>query len=214
MPSEPKPGLGESSIAPPILRHSVLDDIVGLGSGVIVVSLGLALLRAGGVVTGGTAGVALLLSYAFPVSFGWLFVLVNLPFFLLAIRRKGWNFTIRSGLSIVAVSALSAFHPGQLHLGAIGEVYASVVGNVLAAVGLVILFRHHSSLGGFNIVALILQDRTRLRAGYVLMVLDTLVVVSSLAVVPPRSVAISALGVVLLNLVLALNHRPGRYFGG
>jgi uncharacterized membrane-anchored protein YitT (DUF2179 family) len=91
--------------------------------------------------------------------------------------------------------------------------YAAVVGNVLCGVGILILFRHRASLGGFNIVALILQDRFGLRAGYVLMAVDTVVVLVSLVAVPPLNVLVSALGAVLLNLILALNHRPGRYLG-
>jgi hypothetical protein len=35
----------------------------------------------------------------------------------------------------------------------------------------------------------------------------------SLVAVPPLNVLVSALGAVLLNLILALNHRPGRYLG-
>jgi hypothetical protein len=40
------------------------------------------------------------------------------------------------------------------------------------------------------------------------------VVLVSLAVVPPWVVLLSALGAAVLNIVLALNHRPGRYVAG
>ena len=43
------------------------------------------------------------------------------------------------------------------------------------------------------------------------MALDVTVVTIALSVVTPLSVLLSAAGAVLLNLVLALNHRPGRY---
>ncbi len=45
-------------------RHSVFDDAQGLVTGVLLVALGLALLRQVGLVTGGTAGIALVLHYA------------------------------------------------------------------------------------------------------------------------------------------------------
>jgi hypothetical protein len=38
-------------------------------------------------------------------------------------------------------------------------------------------------------------------------------VVASLLVVPPRTVLLSVIGSVALNMVLAVNHRPGRYLG-
>lgn len=79
---------------------------------------------------------------------------------------------------------------------------------------MLILFRHNSSLGGFNIAALILQERFGLRAGYVLMCLDAAVVLASMLVVTPLTAIVSAFGAGLLNLILALNHRPGRYLVG
>jgi uncharacterized membrane-anchored protein YitT (DUF2179 family) len=51
------------------------------------------------------------------------------------------------------------------------------------------------------------------RAGVFQMVIDSLVVIASLFVVPPVTVLHSVVGAVALNLVLAVNHRPGRYLG-
>ncbi len=195
------------------VRHTVIDDAAGLASGVLVASLGLHLLSSGEVVTGGTAGLSLLLSYAFGLPFPVLFVAVNLPFFAIGIWKRGWVFTLRSLACVVAVSLLTPVQSAILGDLALPPLYAAIMGNVLAGVGLLILFRHMASLGGFNIVALIAQERLGWRAGYVQMVLDGVVVAASLFVVPPIVVAISALGAVILNGILALNHRPGRYTG-
>jgi uncharacterized membrane-anchored protein YitT (DUF2179 family) len=194
-------------------RHTWVDDAVGLGCGAVVMSTALLLLSAGGVVTGGTAGLALLLSYAIPVPFGVLFVLINLPFFALALWQKGWRFTLRSLLTVLVTSALVQLQ--QLLIGPfeIPAGLAAVVGNVLAGVGLLILFRHASSLGGFGILALLAQERLGWRAGYVQLALDAVVVLSSLAVSSPLLVLVSALGAAVLNGVIAVNHRPGRYTG-
>jgi len=101
----------------------------------------------------------------------------------------------------------------MLDIDRISAPYAAVGGNLIAGIGLLIVFRHGASLGGFNIVALVAQERLGWRAGYVQMVLDVLVVVGALTVVAPQNVLLSAVGAVVLNLVLALNHRPGRYTG-
>lgn len=193
--------------------HSRLEDAFGLATGAFVVSLGLFLLRSSDAVTGGTAGLALLLDYPLPVPFGVILVGVNLPFLALSLWKKGWRFTLRTMLSIVAVSLLAGLHPlafGELR---VDPVYGVLTGDVLAGIGLLILFRHGSSLGGFSIVALIAQERLGWRAGYVMMALDACVIAAALLVVPPVNVLISAAGVVVLNLVLAFNHRPGRYLG-
>ncbi|MBW5480944.1 YitT family protein [Streptomyces bambusae] len=194
-------------------KHGLIEDVLGIFTGTLLASFGLFLLRTSGTVTGGTAGLALLLSYAVDVPFGVVFLAVNLPFFALAVRKKGWDFTIRTALSVGLVSLMASLHPAEITQIDIDPVYAALVGNLLAGVGLLVLFRHRSSLGGFNILALIMQERFGLRAGYVQMALDVIVVAASLAVVSPAKVLLSASGAVVLNVVLALNHRPGRYTG-
>jgi uncharacterized membrane-anchored protein YitT (DUF2179 family) len=193
------------------LRHSVLDDALGLITGTVLASLGLFLMTAAHAVTGGTAGVALLISYATPLPFGWVYFVVTLPFFALAVRAKGWAFTARSVVCVAAVSALSAVYPSVIVLDRLHPVVGVLIGNLLVGVALLVLFRHHTSLGGFGVLALLVQERTGWRAGYVQMAMDVVVVLAALTVVPAGNVLVSAAGVVVLNLVLALNHRPGRY---
>lgn len=196
--------------APP---HTPAEDVAGIAVGTFLASFGLFLLHSTSAVTGGTAGLSLLLSYAAPVPFGVLFPLVNLPFFVLAVRTRGWSFTLRSLVAVVAVSVFSAVHAAALPGLAVSPAYAVLFGNLAAGLGILVLFRHRASLGGFGILALLLQDRFGWRAGYVQMALDVVVVLAAFSVVAPHVVALSALGAVVLNLVLAMNHRPGRYQG-
>lgn len=201
------------STAPDTVPHSFAENVLGVLTGTFVVSLGLLFLTTSGAVTGGTAGLALLLAYAADVPFGVVFVLVNLPFFALAVVKKGVAFTARSLACVVLVSGFSELHHRLVDLAGLDAVYAVVAGNLLVGIGLLIVFRHGASLGGFNVLALLAQERLGWRAGYVQMGLDVCVVLAALAVVEPVDVLISALGAALLNLVLALNHRPGRYLG-
>jgi uncharacterized membrane-anchored protein YitT (DUF2179 family) len=76
---------------------------------------------------------------------------------------------------------------------------------------MLMLFRHHASLGGMNVVVLYLQERMGWRAGKVQMAIDCLIVLGALWVTDWRRVALSVLGAVVLNMTLAVNHRPGRY---
>lgn len=195
------------------MRHTMLEDAFGLLSGTFVASLGIYLLTAAHAVTGGTAGLALLLSYGTGWSFGVLYLVVNLPFLALAVRAKGLDFSVRTLLSIALVSGFAYLHPLMLPTAQLNPIYAIGVGNLLAGVGMLIVFRHRSSLGGLNTLALIIQDRAGWRAGYVQMAFDVSIITMSLFVVPPANVLLSAGGAVLLNIVLALNHRPGRYLG-
>lgn len=194
-------------------EHSPAEDILGILTGTFLASLGLHLLHASDAVTGGTAGLSLLIGYATGLPFWLLFALINVPFALLAVWRRGWDFTIRTVVSIALVSSLAVVHDAFFPITEIQPLYGTLAGNLLAGVGVLILFRHRSSIGGINIIGLDVQDRTGFRAGWTMMIFDVLIVLSSLWVVPWQNVLMSAAGAVLLNLVLALNHRPGRYLG-
>jgi len=193
------------------IPHTRLEDALGLVTGLFLASLGLYLVKTAEAVTGGTAGLSLLLHYWWDVPFEVLFVLVNLPFFGLAVWKKGWAFTLKSLACVVAISLLTPVHGALLPVDELDRAYGVVGGNLLAGVGLLILFRHGASLGGFNILCLIVQEATGLRAGYLQMGLDVVVVLCAFLVVDLPTMLLSALGAVVLNVVLAFNHRPGRY---
>lgn len=192
-------------------RHTPAEDLAGLLTGAFVASAGLFVLDGGGVVTGGTAGLALLLANVLPLAFGPLFLILSLPFVALAVSRKGWRFTLRSAMALAAVAVFSLLHPVAVQVEHFDRAYAALAGNLAAGVGILIVFRHGASLGGFNVVALICQERRGWRAGYVQLGLDTAVIVAFFAVGDTTQVLLSAVGAVVLNLVLAMNHRPGRY---
>jgi uncharacterized membrane-anchored protein YitT (DUF2179 family) len=158
-------------------------------------------------------GLSLLLGYATGWPFAVLFAVVNVPFALLAVFRRGWDFTLRTVVSVALVSVFAPLHDALFPITGLQPLYGTLAGNLLAGVGVLILFRHRSSVGGINIIGLEIQDRTGFRAGWTMMIFDVIIVLLGFFVVPWPNVVMSAAGAVLLNLVLALNHRPGRYLG-
>src|SRR6056297_1588746 len=172
------------------LRHTRLEDAQGLGVGVLLCALGTLLLTHLGFITGQTAGLALVISYATGWSFGPVFFVVNLPFYAFAWARLGAEFTLKS-LGCVALLAV-------------------LVGAVLA-VGLIAIFRHGGSLGGLGVVALYIQDRTGFRAGWVQLLFDLGLFGVAALLFPASVVAYSLLGAVVLNVAIAINHRRDRY---
>lgn len=208
-PATPEP----PSPSPGRLRHTPLEDAIAFVSAAVLVALGVALFEAAGLMTGGVAGLALLISYETPLGFGPAFVFVNLPFFVLAIRRMGWRFTLKTAVAVLLLAIFSELQRPWLRLQSVDPIYGAAVGGLLVGVGLLILIRHRGSLGGFGILALYLQDRLGFRAGWVQLALDAGVLTLSLLSIPPVIVAISLIGALTLNLTLANNHRPGRYVG-
>ncbi|WP_416261114.1 YitT family protein [Gibbsiella quercinecans] len=193
------------------LSHSWLEDVLAIVIGTLMVSFGIILLRQVGALTGGTAGMAFLISYLTPLSFGMVFFLLNLPFYWLAIRRMGWAFTVKTFCSVALVSIFSDLHPYFIHFDRLQPFYATVFGSVIMGLGFIVLFRHKASLGGVNILALYLQDKYGLRAGKLQMGVDVVIVLASLFVVSIPMLIASILGALVLNLIIAMNHRPGRY---
>ena len=193
--------------------HSRLEDVVATLIGTYIASLGVFLLHAGGAVTGGTAGLSLLISYASGWSFAVLFLVVNVPFLALGVWRRGVGFGLRTLVAIGLVGGWTEVHPLVVDLGALPSLYAAVTGNLLIGISMLILFRHNASMGGLNTLALLAQDRFGWSAGYVQLAFDVVIIVAALSVASPGVVAASALGAALLNLILVMNHRPGRYLG-
>jgi uncharacterized membrane-anchored protein YitT (DUF2179 family) len=87
----------------------------------------------------------------------------------------------------------------------------AVLFGFLSGSALLALFRHGASLGGVGIVALMLQDRLGWRAGWVQLGFDALLFATAFAVIEARLVLISFLGALVVNLVIAINHRRDRY---
>jgi len=196
------------------IPHSLLEDVLAILTGTLFVSLGVALFNQAGLLTGGTAGLAFLLHYKTGMSFGLVFFLLNLPFYWLAWRRMGWQFTLKTFCAVAMVSVFSGLHPKLVHLvntSALTPFYVALIGGLLMGVGFVVLFRHKASLGGINILALYLQEKRGLRAGTFQMGIDVLIVMASLMVVSPMALLASIMGAFALNLAIMLNHRPGRY---
>ena len=147
---------------------------------------------------------------ALPIS---VFFVLNLPFYWLALRVMGRAFTIKTFAAIALVSAMAELLPQVIAFAHLDALFAAVMGGFLIGTGLLMLFRHRASLGGVGVMALWLQEKKGWRAGKVQMAVDCAIVLASFAVVTPWMVVVSVIGALALNLVLAINHKPGRYTG-
>ena len=194
-------------------RHSAFEDAQAIVTGALFIALGVAMFARAGLLTGGTAGLAFLIHYATGWRFGVVFFVINVPFYLLALRTMGRAFTLKTFCTVAALSLFSELMPLIVRFDYLQPVYAGVMGGCLIGAGLLMLFRHRASLGGINVLVLVLQERHGWRAGKVQMAIDCLIVLAAFALVEPWLIAISVLGAVALNLVVAVNHRPGRYLG-
>ncbi|MFG5411037.1 YitT family protein [Piscinibacter sakaiensis] len=193
------------------LRHTPFEDAQALFAGTLFVSLALILLNQAGLLTGGTAGIAFLLHYATGLSFGSLFFAINLPFYGFAWARMGREFTLKTFAAVSLLALMTEASPRLFAIDRLHPGYAAVLGGLLLGAGVLFLARHRASLGGVGVVSLYLQDRHGWRAGRVQLAIDAVILLLALLVVDPPRVGWSVLAAVVMNLFLAINHRPGRY---
>ncbi|WP_430942995.1 YitT family protein [Rhodovulum sp. DZ06] len=198
----------------PTVPHTPLEDVQGLAIGLVSAAAGLVFLTHLGLMTGQTAGLALLISYVTGWSFGLVFTLVNLPFYLFAWKTLGTEFTLKSLFCVVALSVLMEVMPTFIRFEDLHPLVGATVFGVTTGLGLLGVFRHKGSLGGLGVVALIAQDRWGVRAGWVQLGVDALLFAAALALFEPERVAWSLYGAVVLNMVILFNHRRDRYISG
>ena len=194
-----------------LLRHRPYEDVQALITGTLFVALGIVMFGHSGLLTGGTAGIAFLIHYATGWNFGLVFFLINLPFYGLAWQRMGRAFTLKTFAAVGLLSLFVNLLPKLMSFQSLSPAFTAVMGGLLMGAGMLMLFRHRASLGGFNVLVLYLQERFGWRAGRIQMAFDCAIVLGSFALVDWQHVALSVLGAVMLNQTLATNHRAGRY---
>ncbi|MDC8832204.1 YitT family protein [Alteromonas gilva] len=191
--------------------HRVYEDVFALLCAGLFIAFGIFLFQSQELMVGGAAGLALLTTYIAPLDFGLLFFLINLPFYYLAWRHISKRFMINTFISVTTVSLFSEWVPHFVDISRIDPIFAAVFGGILIGVGMLIMFRHSSSLGGLGILAFYLQSRFNIRAGTFQLAVDTCILSLSFLYIDAELVLISILAAFCLNMVISLNHRPERY---
>lgn len=196
---------------PEDIDHSALDDAQGLSLGILLCTVGLTFLSHLGLVTGQTAGLALIISYVSGVSFGIMFFVINLPFYWLAYRKLGLEFTLKSLACVTALSVAVEWMPLGFRIETLDPILGAVIFGATTGLGLLAIFRHKGSLGGLGVLALLVQDATGFKAGYVQLLFDLVLFAIAALLFPLSVVAYSLVGAAVLNGVIAFNHNRKRY---
>ena len=193
--------------------HSVAEDAYALVIGCVLLVLGLIFLKAAGLVTGGVAGIALLLSYLVPLPAGVLFTLINIPFFVFAHKVMGGRFAVKSMLVNAGIASFSALSRVSISVVDVHPAFAALVGGTVIGLGILVLARHQAGVGGTGVITLWLQRTRGWNAGRTQIGLDVLILAAAIPVVSGKQLAWSVLSAVAISLILIAWHRPGRYIG-
>ena len=195
------------------VRHNLFEDAQALLVAPLFFAFAVLLFREAGLLTGGTVGIAFLVHYLSGWPIGALLFAINLPFYALALRSIGKAFTIKTFLAVSLLAVYAEMLPGLVHVQDLNRPFAAIMGGFLAGISLLMLIRHRASLGGLGILVIHLQNTRGWRAGKLQMAADCLILGSAIFIRDPLSVGLSILGALALNLVIAVNHKAGRYMG-
>jgi len=198
---------------PQTTQHALHEDAQAFVLSTSLCAFGLLMLTHLGLITGQTAGLAVLISYMTGWSFGVVFFTVNLPFYALAWLRMGPRFTLRSFVAVALLSLISMLLPDYISFATLHPGVGAAFAGALTGLGLIVLFRHGASLGGIGVLALYLQDKTGFQAGWTQLIFDACLFAAALTVIGGTPILLSLGGAIITNLIIAVNHRPDRYTG-
>lgn len=133
-------------------------------------------------VTGGFAGVGIVLQEFFSVPLWAVTVILNIPLFIAAFYHFGIRFLEKTFFAAVCFSLLLAVVP-QFPVRHTDYLMAAIIGGSLNGLGLALVFRQSASTGGTDLLASLLKLRfPSVSSGMILAILDGSVVIAGMAV--------------------------------
>jgi uncharacterized membrane-anchored protein YitT (DUF2179 family) len=192
-----------------LVSRAAMEDAYAIFVGALLLVAGLTLLASAGLITGGLAGIALLLSYVLPVQPGIALMVLSIPLYLLAGRGMGRVFIGKTIAATAALAAFSAFMPLVLHVDVLNKPIAAIVAGAMLGMGTLALARHGAGVGGFGALFLWLERHRGWNPGKVQICVDAAVFVASFMIVSPINLLWSALATVTGSMILVLWQRPG-----
>ena len=163
-----------------------LKDYVMIVVGLVIYSFGFcAFILPQNVVIGGYTGLASLFYYTLGIPVGPVIFVLNIISLLIAYKIVGKRFVMRSifgafGLSAI-VSIMQPMFPAAI-VAPDNPMMNVMIGGILCGLGLGLSFVHNGSTGGTDIVAAMVNKRTNVSIGRMLLYADGLIIFSSMLI--------------------------------
>ncbi|MED2973237.1 MULTISPECIES: YitT family protein [unclassified Fictibacillus] len=146
--------------------------------GLFLTALGTKLLTVSHLTFGGTAGISTLLTFSTGISWGVWFFVINLPFFILSVKRLGISFSVYTLLCISLISLINEFlkiapSPGMHPL------LIAIASGLIIGTGVVLVLNNGASLGGIHILAVYMDQHLSINRGKTLFLTDFIIVISA-----------------------------------
>lgn len=153
-------------------------------------------------VTGGFAGIGILLRQFWPIPIWCVTVVLNIPLFIIAFYKLGVKFISKTLFAAICFSVFLAVIP-KFPIDHTDYLMAALMGGGLNGLGLALVFRQGASTGGTDLLASLLRIWfPALSSGTVLALLDGAIVVAGMAVIGIRSGLYSVVAVFVTSRLI------------
>lgn len=174
-----------------LMKKSVWDIVKEYGLitlGLLAYSLGWTIfLLPNNLVGGGVSGFAAILRYATGIPMGYTYLVVNVVLLLIALKILGTGFGGKTIYAILMTSVCLNVFPSVVPMEFIeefavsnGKLICTVLGGIIAGVGIGISISQGGSTGGTDIIALLWCKFRNASPGRVILVIDVVIILSSM----------------------------------
>ena len=127
--------------------------------------------------SGGVAGIGLLLEYVFNIPSGYLILAINIPIFIIGYKLVSREFIVHSFIGMVSVSIFLLMTQNISNIMVVEDIFvATLLGGILSGVGMGITFKVGASQGGTDIIAVIIKRRSGIKISTLYMILNITIV--------------------------------------
>jgi uncharacterized membrane-anchored protein YitT (DUF2179 family) len=179
-----------------------------ISAGALIFAVGVALfLDPLAIAPGGLSGVAIVLHTLLPIETGMIYLIMNIPMFIMGFRHFGRDFLFGTVYATVLISILTdtiAHGVQGLPLITNQELLASMAGSACTALGAGIVFRCGCTTGGMDILIKVLRSKfPHIKSGVFTTATDAFVVLlSALVFRNTEKALIAAIGIIIYGIVL------------
>lgn len=160
---------------------------------------------------GGVAGITLILHALFGIDPAWATLLINLPLFVLGARVFGKKSLLLTIYGTVAMSFFIGFWQKiPVNLGLQDDMMlVAIVAGIFSGIGSGIVFRFGATTGGTDIIGRVLEERTGMKLGQTLLLIDVVVLASSLVYIDLKHMLYTLIASFVFSQVLTVVQNGG-----
>lgn len=132
------------------------------------------------ITTGGATGIGTILYYLFNINMSYTVAIVNIPLFIVAIKKLGFKFSFRSIIATVLFTFFIEVFKYEtiIRTSNMDIIISSIYGGLILGFGLSLVFKAGASTGGTDLIASIIRKNSKkLNINQIMLYIDAIIVV-------------------------------------